>query len=147
MMDPTDVELLGKAISRILDRVEAGGLDTLSAPERTVYLAYFMDAEVHNGGFDQFFFNSQGNHAAETIEALEAVGAPRSANQLRHARSLFKPEAPSPDRDVRWAQMDKMPKATREQWNAMDEAYDASGENVMALVCAFVRARPDAFER
>lgn len=147
MTEPADIELLGKIISHILDRVEAEGVDALSGPERTVYMAYFMDAEVHNGGFDQYFFNSQGNHAAETIDALEAVGASRSANQLRRARALFKPEAPSPDRDVRWAQMDRIPKATREQWNAMDEAYYASGENVTNLICAYVRAHPESFER
>lgn len=146
-MDPKDVDLLGKVVSRILDLVEGGGVGALSAPERTVYMAYFMDAEVHNGGFDQYFFNSQGNHSAETVKALEAVGASRSANHLRRARALFKPEAPSPDRDVRWAQMDRIPKATREQWNAMDEAYYASDENVMALVCAYVRAHPEAFKR
>jgi hypothetical protein len=147
MMNPDDVKLLGRVITHILDRIEAEGVDVLLPAERVVYMAYFLDAEVHNGGFDQYFFNSQGDYSAETVEALEAVGAARSAGLLRRARSVFKPEAPSPNRNARWEQMDRMPKEIRAQWQAMDAAYWAPGEDVMSLLCAYVRARPEAFER
>ena len=34
-----------------------------------------LEAEINNGGFDQYFFNSAGDKAAEAINALEAIGA------------------------------------------------------------------------
>ena len=34
-----------------------------------------LEAEVNNGGFDQYFYNSAGDNTAETIQALETIGA------------------------------------------------------------------------
>jgi hypothetical protein len=34
-----------------------------------------LEAEINNGGFDQYFFNSTGDRTAETIRALELIGA------------------------------------------------------------------------
>ena len=138
-----DWERLGRIVNAILDRVYGEG--TLTPEQKVVYLAYFMDAEVHNGGFDQFFFNSQGNHARETLDALRALGAPTSAKLLKKACEAFAPEEPSPDRDLRWVQMDRIPKPLREGWNALDDLYYKCGESVPALCDAYIQARPTAF--
>jgi hypothetical protein len=135
---------LNRAIPRLLDLQEAG--QPFTPGQEIVYLAFFMDAEVHNGGFDQFFFNSQGNHAAETLDALRTVGAPRSADLLRRACAAFAPEMPSPDRDVRWQQMDRLPKDLREGWNALDSLYYECGENIPALLSAYIEAHPVEFK-
>jgi len=135
-----DEGLLQRVITRILDLLEEGG--TLSPAQRVIFLAYFMDAEVRNGGFDQFFFNTQGNFAADTIDALHAVGAPKSADLLRRACAAFAPEAPSPDRDVRWTQMDRLPKELREGWNALDTLYYDFGEKIPALIRAYIESNP-----
>ena len=37
-------------------------LERLSEEAKLVYLIWCFDGEVHNGGFDQLFFNSLGNH-------------------------------------------------------------------------------------
>ena len=94
---------------------------------------------MHNGGFDQFFFNSQGNHAAGTLDALRAVGAAKSRALLEKAMALFGSEGPSEDRDVRWQQMDGIP--NRADWNAMDTEYYNSGESLAALLSDFLKAK------
>jgi hypothetical protein len=134
---PADDGLLQQAVTKILDLLEAGG--ELSALERTVYLAWFFDAEVRNGGFDQFFFNSQGNHAAGTLDALRDIGALKARALLQKAMALFGPEGPSPDRDLRWDQMDDIP--NRADWNAMDTEYYNSGERMADLLSDFLNAR------
>ncbi|HEX7901412.1 MAG TPA: DMP19 family protein [Planctomycetota bacterium] len=139
-----DWKRLGKVVNGILDRIYGEGAP-LSPAERVVYCAYFLDAEVHNGGFDQFFFNSQGNLAAETLDALRAIGAPKSAGFLRQACDAFAPEEPSPDRDVRWTQMDRVPKELREGWHALDTLYYDCGERVPELVYAYIEAHPNEF--
>jgi hypothetical protein len=35
-------------------------IDRLSAEARLVYLVWCLDGEIHNVGFDQFFYNSLG---------------------------------------------------------------------------------------
>jgi hypothetical protein len=45
-------------------------------------------AEVDNGGFAQYFFNSSGADCFETLRALERAGKPRTAQLLRQAINL-----------------------------------------------------------
>lgn len=132
-----DWPLLQKTVTRVLDLLEAGGEP--GDVERITFLAWFFDAEVHNGGFDQYFFNSQGDHAAATVDALREIGALQAVDFLREAMALFGPEGPSKDRDVRWKQMDAIP--NREAWNAIDERYYDSGESVPERLSDFLKAR------
>ena len=36
-----------------------------------------LEAEINNGGFHQYFYNSAGDNTAETIQALETIGGTR----------------------------------------------------------------------
>jgi len=62
----------------------------LSPSERVFILIWDLEAEVNNGGFNQFFFNSAGDRASATPAALRAIGRSRSAEPRRgldaHAR-------------------------------------------------------------
>jgi len=48
-----------------------------------------LEMEVNNGGFDQFFFNSAGDNAHETVEALKIIGAFHTANIVQNAINKF----------------------------------------------------------
>jgi hypothetical protein len=135
-----DGKRLGRVMNGLLDRIYGEG-PPLSPDEKVIYCAYYLDAEVRNGGFDQFFFNSQGNLAAETLDALLAIGAPQTAALLRRACDAFKPDEPSPDRDVRWRQMDRIHPEVREVWHTLDEIYYASKEYVLELVDRYIETR------
>jgi len=60
-----------------------------------------LEAEINNGGFDQFFFNSSGDKTAETIAALEVIGASHTAGIVRNAAARFPGGMPPTDRDER----------------------------------------------
>ena len=50
------------------------------SPEEKVFLhVWELEAEVNNGGFEQYFINSSGGHAAKIAESLEAIGAVQAA--------------------------------------------------------------------
>jgi hypothetical protein len=70
-------------------------------PEEIVDLVRWLDTEIDNGGFHQFFHNSAGDRTAETIAALEAIGAPRIADIVRRAAAMFPGGMPPRDRDER----------------------------------------------
>ena len=53
--------------------------------ERVYQLVRELEDEVNNGGFHQFFYNSAGDDTAETIQALERIGASRMADILIRA--------------------------------------------------------------
>jgi hypothetical protein len=46
-----------------------------------------LEAEVNNGGFDQYFFKSAGDEAVAAIAALIAIGATKIAALLSYAFS------------------------------------------------------------
>jgi hypothetical protein len=48
-----------------------------------------LEAEGNNGGFDQFFYNSAGDNTAETIRALETIGAVTVSDILKRAAAKF----------------------------------------------------------
>lgn len=138
---PEDAAFLKERIDSILDRIENDGFHALAPDDRTLYFAFFFDAEIHNGGFDQFFFNSQGNFARWTVPALEAVGADRAAGLLRRAMEVFGPDGPSPDRVERWEQMDAIPPERRKGWNDLDEQHYRPGEPLAPLLVRWLRSR------
>jgi hypothetical protein len=73
--------------------------------DRYLWDVTWFETEVMNGGMDQYFYNSAGDHAAECCEALLAIGATESCEALQEACALFPNGCPSPDREIRIAQM------------------------------------------
>lgn len=73
------------------------------SPDEIVDLVNWLDTEVDNGGFHQFFNNAAGDRTADTIVALETIGATKTADILRHAAALFPAGMPPHDRHERMA--------------------------------------------
>jgi Domain of unknown function (DUF4375) len=73
----------------------AGGLAALSAKERVILDIADLEAQVNNGGFDQFFYNSGSRRAVEMIAALRLVGAPKMAAIVERACRKFPSGMPS----------------------------------------------------
>lgn len=79
-------------------------IDRLTQESRLVYLLWCFNGEIHNGGFDQLFTNTLGNHCLEILEGLNTIGAIVSHELLRQAISKFPDSKPSTNRRERWAQ-------------------------------------------
>lgn len=60
----------------------------LTREERTIWLAETFSRELHGGGLFQWFCNTN-DSVLDTVEALETVGAPRTAAVLREAGELL----------------------------------------------------------
>ena len=59
--------------------------DGMSLPLRTAFVLFSFDAEIQNGGLDQFFFNSTSELAPYVADALMLVGACEYADLFAHA--------------------------------------------------------------
>lgn len=76
--------------SALCDWTEFGEhLDVISPEAQVFYLCNTLDAEVNNGGFGAFIYNSSGQWGPETVEALKTVGASQTAELLRQVIDLF----------------------------------------------------------
>jgi Domain of unknown function (DUF4375) len=96
-----------------------------------------LEAEVNNGGFDQYFYNSAADEAAATIQALELIGAMHTAEILRTACSRF-PGGMSPeDRNVRQTVLLEQVSPGSDAFEQEDAAFFRYEDDLAGLVDAY----------
>ena len=101
--------------NRLADVDEPG---SLAEPDRSVYLVAFFEAEVMTGGIGQYFANTEGALVDETVAALDAVGAGKTAACLRNAAAL---KLADESWDDLWVRADSELDAITERLMAEDE--------------------------
>ena len=127
-----DVEL----ISRLYDYIQKKSynflkLENLNEVEKNIMILSDLDADVNNGGFDQYFFNSRGEYNNSLIKALTAVNAPETAKICAKAldiisRGLLKDQ-----------ESDLLNKEC-------DEPYYEKSENLFSLIAEYARKNKDS---
>jgi hypothetical protein len=128
----------------VLRKLDASS-GTLSHAEQVVACLTEVEMEVNNGGFNQYYWNSPGDHAREAVAALEELGAPHTAGLVVQANAVFGPEGPDRDRDRRTAQMDRLPQEAHDKWFALDGLFYEYKDNLSQLAAQYIRERRDDF--
>ena len=118
---------------------------TLLAPgARGLVLVQILDDEVHNGGFHQFFSNSSGDYAHETLAGLVEIGAAAAAKVLQEAIRAFPSKRAPADRGERNDQLDQV---DAQLLDALDDRYyalrDDGTEDFPALILAYMKRHAD----
>lgn len=129
----------------VFAREAAVGYEQLSEAERVIFCIDGLEREVNNGGFLQFFENSAGDHAMDTIEGLRTLGAPRIAALVAEAVSVFPGGRPATDRERRQGQVEQLGDAAKAKLDQLDGAFFEYPENLAALERQYVRAHEDQF--
>lgn len=118
----------------------------LPAGIRALYITWMVEAEVNNGGFNQYYWNSSGQFADQAVGAFEFFSAEKHADLMREANRIRSLEA------VRMQEF-----KDRGSAKAFSESYDASTlgplddrfyrieEDLSALRVAKIRASPALF--
>ena len=65
---------------------------TWNKSRQAIYLIWLLEAEVNNGGYNQFYFNSSGQFYNELPEVLKLVGANKFANLTERANKIYEKE-------------------------------------------------------
>ena len=84
-----------------LNGYEPEDYQKLSTREKAVWNVFWFHAEVMNGGIDQYFYNSAGDHAADCLAALEFIGATESVKLMKSGCAHFPNGTPHTDREAR----------------------------------------------
>ena len=98
----------------------------LSRRDRYIWDVSWFETEVMNGGVDQYFYNSTGDHALECLEALRAIKAENSYHLLKQGCDLFPSGKPSPNVEVRRKQLESLRDVKREPY--IDDLIDGEIE-------------------
>lgn len=127
---------LDRIIASVQEKEAHHGYDSLAPPERIVFEVSALQAEVNNGGFHQFFFNSEADRVPEIIEALLAIGASTVAGIVQEACSQFPADGPSRDRDARQEQLEQL---GDDRFADLDERFYAYPDPLTQLLVAYWR--------
>lgn len=125
---------LDHVIASVQKKETRHGYGSLAPHERIVFDVSALEAEVNNGGFHQFFFNSEADRVPEIIEALQAIGASTVAGVVQEACRLFPSGGPSRRRSDRQEQLEQI---GDEQFDALDERFYAYPDPLSQLVVAY----------
>lgn len=143
-------EIYSKLLERVHQLSKYGmDLSKLSYVQRVVLYIANVTGEVNNGGFNQFYFNTSGNYAHETHEALMFIGANKTAGILKQANDLWPDQLVPRDRDKRFEMLvDIVKKDTNinERWNELSELIWLNEEPVSKLLIEYVKKHKAQFK-
>lgn len=123
-------------------------LAELTPGQRALYALRWTDAEVGNGGFDQYFTNSTGYLLPEAQEGARTLGSLEWASLLDEARDIFGADYPR-DREERTARLEALGEEVQTRLDDLDgRLYALAHEpetNLDALSRWYVETHPEEF--
>ena len=120
--------------------------ESLNKYEKTVLFIEMLEGEVNNGGFDQYFFNSSGEYAHETLDALERIKATKTADILNEAIRSF-PLLPVPKcTGTRRELLEDLPESVSGKWEDLDDEFYEHSESLEGLIIDYVKRNKENFD-
>ncbi len=113
--------------------------EELTAAEQVFLCVWELEAEVNNGGFDQYFSNTSGDYARHVEAALTAIGAKRMQKIVRQAIDTVGEEVLSEDQEQRQERLLALDEDKLEKLEKIDQLYFAYPDNVTKLLYAYVQ--------
>ena len=117
----------------------------LTDHQKLFYLNQNLEREINNGGFNQFFCNSSGDNAHETILSLKAIGADKTADILQKAIDQFPDKTVPKDRDERTEIVEQIEDVADEVWDELDQKFYAYEDDLNTLNIEYIKKYKDFF--
>jgi len=117
----------------------------LTDQQKLFYLNQNLEREINNGGFNQYFINSSGDNAHETILSLKAIGADKTADILQKAIDQFPNKTVPKDRDKRTEIVEQIEEVANEVWNDLDQKFYQYEDNLNTLNIEYIKKHTDFF--
>jgi hypothetical protein len=131
-------ELLKPVADAAFDRYATTPLRDLSEVDQTVILVWSLQGEVSNGSFDQFYYNSSGDFASETVSALERIGAKQTAALILEGNGLFPTQPVPSDRKQRIAELDNFTESVIDTWDRLERVFYSDPDKLDELLVAYL---------
>jgi hypothetical protein len=120
-------------------------LEKLSEPQKTFYFNQYLEKEINNGGFSQYFYNSSGSFAHETIISLRQIKAIKTADILQLAIDQFPNSIVPKDRSERQQVLEKIEEKADEVWEQLDQAFYKYEDKLYDLNIEFIKQNRSLF--
>lgn len=120
-------------------------LGKLTEPQKNFYFNQNLEREINNGGLNQYFFNSSGDFAHETINSLKVIGANKTADILQKAIDQFPNKEVPKDRAARQVVLEKIEGTSNAVWEELDQKFFVYQDNLNNLNIDYVKRNKDKF--
>ena len=116
-----------------------------SLPQKVFSALWEVESEVNNGGFSQYFLNSSSESATFVVEALETLGAPKTAHFCKRAIDTAFPDGlPKSVEAIRSAAA-SFPDSVLTALEPLDQEFFSYPDNLTNLLFAYVSQHPEEF--
>ena len=124
----------------IVTNVDTDRFTEFEPDARDIYVVGLLEGEVNNGGFSQYFWNTEGQHAQVTVDVLKRVGAKETASLLRRAMKLYG-TPPSDDLDEWYDRLERVDSEHEDVLAELDEHFYEGVDDLPVLVMKHLNLR------
>jgi hypothetical protein len=112
----------------------------LSDSEKVIVYIEELEREVNNGGFQQFFYNTSGDYAEETIIALKKIDSKIFLGLIEKAINEFPNGIVPKNRNERQQILEIIEEKASSTWEELDSQFFKYEENIYSLLIAFIKS-------
>ncbi len=152
LLNIADHALEQALLDYIFDRLESFNQDEnrafadLSSQFRVFFCTWQVEAEVLNGGFNQYFWNSAAQNAERTPAALRDIGDEVAADLMNEANRIALSELPEMSKYLKANTLQAFSESYKHtSLNDLDEPFCQRAQAFPSLRLAYVRSQPEAF--
>ena len=118
----------------------------LPEPFRIIYATSYGAGQVHNGGFNQYFWNTAGEQAADAVLGFKRIGAEREAELMESAVARHAETKDWFDAFKNLGTDEAFAQSCRDSpLGPLDRQFWELSTNLDALRIRFIRAQPEHF--
>ena len=128
-------------------RKEFENAQKLTKGQQAMFSIWWVEAEVNNGGFNQFYFNSSGQYAQMAVEGFVLFGATKFADLMRRANQIYN-ETKERLEEFDDGTMESFSESYKDNpLNALDEEFYElyNSESLNQLRISYIRKHPTEF--
>ncbi len=121
-------------------------VSALSEGFRSIHATWWVEAEVNNGGFNQYFWNSAGQFAQVAVVGFGLIGAVEHARLMECAISMYEEDKERLQEFQRRGTLEAFSESYEDnRLKELDDEFYALNEDLHALRVRFIRANTALF--
>ena len=122
-------------------------LNKLTPEGQLVLIIENLEREINNGGFNQFYFNSSGDYAHETVEYLRTIRANHTSLIVEKANKEWPSNQVPKEREERQNILEKIEEKAEQVWSKCDDQFYEYQDDIATLLLDYIKANRVEIEK
>ncbi|ULC58791.1 DUF4375 domain-containing protein [Flaviramulus sp. BrNp1-15] len=135
------LEPISKFVKDKEHEIERG--KSLSYGQKALYYWWYLDAQVRNGGFVQFYYNGYGPYVSTIIKGLEHIGDTEMADLVKKADKIYQKNKKLMDKAQESDLFGSDLYDRLDEMSLLDDKYYKMNEKTMSLIESYIRKNPN----